>query len=268
MVFGKSFTYNGKNSLNDFNLIMVDFDSSSGFEEPDTAQTIELTTERIGNNPKNALINVKYTDILSFKIGICKSPCENDELEFTQTEVRNIHKWLISNEYSKLIIDNEKYNGVFFNAIPKNITPEIIGDKIIGFVIEWECDSPFAYESSSNTYTITNDETTISFNNSTDDLLNSGVIRPKIEVKKIETGEWYIRNQTTNKTMHFSQLLDDETLSIDCENYVMCSDVANHNLYPYFNKTWLEFVTGENILTISGASIITITCNLPRKVGI
>lgn len=268
MVLGKSFTFNGKNSWDDFNLIIVDFDSSSGFEEPDTVQKLELTTERMGNNPKNVLINVKYENSLSFKIGICKSHCKNDDIEFTQTEVRNIHKWLISDEYLKLTIDSPKFEGVFFNAIPINITPEIINDKIVGFVIEWQCDSPFGYETITNTYTIENNEMTILFDNTTDDLLNSGIIRPQITVKKSGTGEWYINNKTTNRIMKFTQILNDETLHMDCENYVLVSDVKNHNLYNYFNRVWVEFISGINEIEIFGNGIITISCDFPRKVGI
>lgn len=268
MVFGKSFTYNNKNSLTDFNLLMVDFDGSGKFEEPDTAQSLELITERIGNNPRHSLINVRYEDTLSFKIGVCKSVCDNNSLEFTKDEVRNIHRWLTSDRYSKLTIDNKKYENIFFNAVPINITPEIISDKIIGFVIEWKCDSPYGYETVSNVYTVDGNETVISFNNTTDDLLNSGIIRPHIKVLKKGTGEWHLANQTTDKVMSFSQLLNDETLIIDCENYVLTSDVSNHNLYQYFNRVWTEFAAGSNLLKISGNCTVSITCDIPRKAGI
>ena len=114
---GDNFSFNNKNSDTDFNLIMVSFDDSNGFIEPDTAQSLELTKETVGNNPKSRLINVKYEDVLTFNIGLAKSMGD----EFTTAETRNIHEWLMGDKYSSITIDNARYENIHFNAIVTNI---------------------------------------------------------------------------------------------------------------------------------------------------
>lgn len=260
---GDNFSFNNKNSDTDFYLIMVSFDDSSGFIEPDTAQSLELTKETVGNNPKSRLINVKYEDVLTFNIGLAKSMGD----EFTTAETRNIHKWLMGDKYSSITIDNARYENIHFNAIVTNIQEEKIGDKIIGFTITFECDSPYGYETITNTYDIASTKT-ISINNTSDDFINSKhYVKPTISVIGGSTGSITIKNNTLNEETTLS-ILSSENITMDGENMVITSSVANQNLYSKFNRVWFKLEMGVNSITITGKATVTITFNVARKVGI
>lgn len=262
-ISGNSFTFKGKNSSIDFGLILVEFDSTNGFSKSNTAQELNITKEFVGNNPRTKLINVKYDDVLKFDIGIAKSTGE----EFSQTEIRDIHKWLMVNSYRHLVIDNNRYEGIHFNVIVTNIQEEKITDKIVGFLISFECDSPYGYETITNTYEIA-DKITISINNSSDDFIHSAYhIKPTITIQSGSTGSVVIKNNTLNRETSVS-MLNLEKITMDSENMVITSSVANQNLYTKFNKVWFELALGINSISITGSSSVTITFDVARKVGI
>lgn len=265
MILGKSFTFNGQNS-SDYNLMLVSFERESGFETPEIATELNLTTERTGNNPTVRLVNTQYSDVLKFQISCILNEDICPSKEISTAAFRNILKWLTTNKYTRLEIDEERFQNLYFNAIVTNITPYKIDDKLIGFVADFECDSPYGFTSKSIQKTVT---TSLSFtiNNDSDDLLNPDCyIKPVIKIIKTGTGAFSITNQTLGITTAFTKLMNTEELTMDCVNMIFNSSIQNRNMYSYFNRQWQKLAIGENAITVEGDGIITITYEVPRKV--
>lgn len=257
------FTFNGKNSKSDFGYIIVSFDKSSGFSEPDIAQSLDVTKENVGNNPKAKLIELSYEDVLQPCFGLMK--CDGEA--FTKEEIRNIHKWLMVNEYTTLLINNSLCNNVHFNAITTNIEIKKINGGVVGVAVTFECDSPYGYETASTSYTISGNKTFI-LNNTSDGFLNNEIyIKPYIKIKKEDSGDFTIQNITLNQTTVLN-LLNQEEIIMDCENMVLSSSISNRNLYSKFNRVWVSLALGNNSIKVTGNGTITVSYDVARKVGI
>lgn len=257
------FTFNGKNSKSDFGYIIVSFDKSSGFSEPDTAQTLEVSKENIGNNPKARLINLSYDSVLSFCFGLMK--CDGEA--FTKTEIRDLHKWLMVDKYTTLLINNTYCKNIHFNAIVTNIEIKKINGNVVGIVVSFECDSPYGYETASTSYTITSKKSFI-LNNNSDDFINDEIyVKPYIKIVKDTSGDFTIQNTTLGQTTVLN-LLNQEELIMDCENMTFTSSIPKRNLYSNFNRVWVSLARGNNNITVTGNGTITISFEVARKVGI
>lgn len=257
------FTFNGKNSKSDFGYIIVSFDKSSGFSEPDTAQSLEVTKENVGNNPKAKLIELSYENVLQPCFGLMK--CDGEA--FSKEEIRNIHKWLMVNEYTTLLINNSLCNNVHFNAIATNIEIKKINSGIVGVAVTFECDSPYGYQTASTSYTISGNKT-FALNNTSDDFLNNEIyIKPYIKIIKEDSGDFTIKNTTLNQTTVLN-LLNQEEVIMDCENMILSSSIPNRNLYSKFNRVWVSLALGNNSIKVIGNGTITISYDVARKVGI
>lgn len=257
------FTFNGKNSKSDFGYIIVSFDKSSGFSEPDTAQSLEVTKENVGNNPKAKLIELSYEDVLQPCFGLMK--CDGEA--FSKKEIRDIHKWLMVNEYTTLLINNSVCNNVHFNAITTNIEIKKFNGSIVGVSVTFECDSPYGYDTASTSYTISGNKTFI-LNNTSDDFLNNEIyIKPYIKIIKEGSGDFTIKNTTLNQTTVLN-LLNQEEVIMDCENMILSSSISNRNLYSKFNRVWISLALGNNSIKVTGNGTITISYDVARKVGI
>lgn len=77
--------------------------------------------------------------------------------------------------------------------------------------------------------------------------------KPEIWIYKIGNGDLSIINRTNNnQEFKFVNILDKETLYIDCEREHIETDINMKYRYDNFNNEYLELLTGENVLEFKG----------------
>lgn len=137
-----SFTYMGLNSLKDKHLRVVAFDADSG--EVDTFLGIDAVYTDNYDGTKRIDYGAKYANVAMPKISVMKL----DKTDFTVAEVRDFLKWTTGVRqisYLDLMAGNE----VRFSLLGrvKNVSQQKLDSRTIGFTIEFESISPWAYSS-------------------------------------------------------------------------------------------------------------------------
>lgn len=224
---------------------------------------VELLTQKVFRNPKPYLLGVQQSPVLSFDVQFT-SP---DELMVE--DIRQIQAWLFGqSEYQKLQVQQFDMSDVYFNCFITS--PQIIkvGNVIKGIAGTVICDSPFAWsfpKTATRNYTSLADETIV-INNTSD---NNYYTYPTI-LATVDTfgGDFSITNNTDNgRVFSFTDLLQDEVLTIDNERSIITSSTGLRRL-SNFNKNWFRLVRGVNSLTIFGnVSQLKFTYSPARKLA-
>ena len=237
--------------------------NDSGVIESSFGSSINLITKKLLRNPVEYLFGVEQTPPLEFDISIT-SP---DPIPGSMRDV--IGSWLFGKQsYRKLRIIQNDLQDVYFNCFIVSGTAIYIGNLCYGFKCHIKNDSPFAY---GNTQTITRTYTLLAnelytYNNLS---ANAYYTYPTVTFKISSVGiDFGIMNANdNNRVFTFTSLTAGEIMTVDCQRQIISSStgllrVAN------FNKKWLRFVPGINILRIvGGIDYLTLQIPVAKKVG-
>lgn len=256
-LFCDDFIFNNK-KMSDFGFSTATFETISLSTPKDLALKKTLTTERIGTNPVNYLLNVKYEDVLKFNVTmltLCNEP-------ITVETFREVVRWLTTKKYEKLEIKNQKYNGYnyYFNCVVSDIQVYESNDIPMGVEFEMTCDAPYAWRD----ITVVCDKSPHTLIIETDDLLNN--VKPVFTFTMGNAGDVTIYSEETDTEMQFTDMLAIETCTVDIEHCILSSNIKNRNLYNSFNRKWIELIPGNNTITFSGVSSLTISARIPMEV--
>ena len=207
------------------------------------------TTQYLKKGHRKTITNSKYTEdsCLSFDAEIFSYSVIDDEL------YEEICMWLFEDSnYRKLIINSDKYDGIYFNCTLNSaeVIKGGIDDKygVVGFKFTINCDAPWGWEHQERTFTTTG------LSAITTHGVVKGYINPKLTIKTGSNGgDIKIVNITdNNRSTTFEALSPSSTIT-------MISETANvvyskpENIWEKFkSKKFFRLCTGVNQFSITG----------------
>ena len=136
-----SFNYMGQNSLKDKNLIVVHFESGDTGETETFLGMDSVYTEN-AYGTRRIDYGARYNSVALIRISVMKK----DEESFSVTEVRDFLKWTTGvKKTSFLDLVNEDTVAYSFCGRVINVLQHKLDQKTVGFTIEFESVSPWAY---------------------------------------------------------------------------------------------------------------------------
>ena len=143
---GTDFHYDN-HALSDYGLMLVASEEDQRF----VTRSI-ISTEQSAKRPEIFIFKTKYEDTLVLNFSIFKNSCklsEQSDYQFTQTELREVRRWLESPKTPKeLIIKNTSkkedeiisYFGLF-----TEVQPYLVGANCYGLNLAFKCNAPYGY---------------------------------------------------------------------------------------------------------------------------
>lgn len=262
------FKYDGK-YLSDINCMLATFDGSSGFTTKQGC-SLNLQTIKASSTQKYQKYGVSYDDYLTDTWQIAKQKCINpDDRYFTIKEIRNIMRWLNSEKYKKLYLVDDEYLNIYFMAT-FNVSKIMSAGKCIGFELNLICNSSFGYETKTVKSSITDQNKTILLSIDND---RKSFIYPKIDIEILENGDLEIASSTeSDRKLILHDCSVGDKIFIDCENRVIMSSNATHNLPSSFNFIFprinYSFNNDDYKININLNSNVSIELEQVRKVGV
>ena len=257
--------YSSKN-LSDFGFIVCSF-GSKGVETVSDGAKITFNTLSTQNGLKHELTSVEYEECLETTIQICKHSCSGGIQEITETEHRQLTKWLNRKKFLKLKILDQEHIDLYYKAIISTSKIEING-RLMGLELEVRTNHPFAYK----------EPKIININNLVQDGKHSindisheeGYIYPHMEIIINADGDLNIHNSIENRDTRITNCVAGEVITMDYP--VIQSSISSHNIQNDFNWDFFRvantFENSRNDLTISLPCTIKIEYSPIVKVGL
>ena len=253
--------------LSEYGLVLASFEDASDIEE-EIGMSYETIEEYISNNPVPVYIGAKYSEKLRPTATLIKDPCSLQEKFFTEHDCRTILRELTGfYGYKKMqIYSNKLDEELYFNVRINNVKYKKVAGKIVGVILEMECDSQFAWSKEFNyTYKISAGDT-LYFYNISDDLNN--YLKPTVKITtSSDVNELRIVNLSDNNwTTILKNITAEEVIIMDCKNEILESS-KKRNILNDYNMHFMRFVHGVNKIQVNHDTIIDISFVYPRKVG-
>jgi len=253
-----------KESNEAYGIMCASFDAVSGAEKVSGGGETELNIEKTPRSGAFHITSQPYSSPLSFTFQVINY----DGTNIDETKERSIKKWLCKRgKYIDFQIDDIRFDNVKFLVNISN--PQIIkvGD-VVGMEFSVQCKFPYGYSPTLNKlYNIStiNQQITLFINNDDDDY-----IFPDVIITSNINGSLSITNSTdvANRIFTISNLVVGEVITIKGSIPDISSSVSSHAVWTDFNKRWIRFTDGTNILTVSNLCTIKLSYQEPRKVGI
>lgn len=267
------FYFNGA-KLSDYGCIVSNINSS--FSDSSPIGNIELETIKSHSTQKNKIINSEYDDVISASFDICKNPGiykTPQEMIFTDAEISLFARWLNQKKYCKFqpIYESGLYSDIFFYGTFNSISSVIISDNTVGLTLSFTSNSPFGYINEKEFVTeLTSDSKTFTLYDDSDEI---GEIRPSLfQIKCKANGDLQIKNNRDKKITVINNCLNEEIITLDCENRIIQSSKSHPTIYNDFNYYYPKIInTMEdryNIFTVTLPCEIIVKYEPIRKVGI
>lgn len=266
-LFSKDLIF-GNFRISDHGLIPVSF-SYNGISEDEIGMTITTSEEFIGNSPIPVYLGDKYSEKLKFQVTVIKNPCVFDEpMYFTAKDCRWILRELISKngyQWTKIIM-YDLDEDIWYRAKISNISYERIGSHIAGLILEFECDSHFAWTPERSITVQAKANQPFYIYNDSDDL--SGFLYPLILISPSSSGTITITNKINNQITEIQNIQANEEITIDSQKEIISSNLNHELLLDDFNLCWPGLMPGKNEYVCSTNANIIVKYRSPRKVGI
>lgn len=253
-----------KESSEEYGLICVSFDEVSGAEKVSGGCKTELITEKTPRSNTFNITSQEYSEPLSFTFQVINE----DASDIEEIEERMIKKWLCKRgKYIDFYIDDIRFYDKVFNV---NIhDPQIIKvNGVNGMEFTATCKYPYALSTpivKLDNITTQNQQIKLYIDNDDD-----SYIYPDIVITANASGTLSITNNTEldNHVFTINNLTVGEVITIAGNTPDISSSISSHDVWVDFNKHWLRFVDGYNMLTVSNLCTIKLTYSEPRKVGV
>ncbi len=260
------FSYGDKN-LSDFGFILCNFGGSKGLETVSDGCQITFNTVPVLGGSKHHLVNTEYEECLEDTWQICKHSCKGGIQEITETEHREITRWLNRKNFLKLKILDESHIDIYYEAI-FNVSKIKIDGRLFGFELEVKTNAPFALRESriiNIKNTVKNGKHSIN-----DTSHEEGYIYPKTEIVVNADGNLNIHNAIEDRNTYIANVSAGEIITMDYP--VIQSSNSSHNIQNDFNWKFFRIANtydnSRNDLTISLPCSIKIKYSPIVKVGL
>jgi hypothetical protein len=239
-----SFEYDGISS-SVFGLKVASLQSSSTKEEF-FGTPLTIVEEVIVGRTKPSFIGTTMTGKIEFNIELIS------EKELTITDLQAINLWLFKRTYKKLLIVDERYTDIYFNAIFIEPQKILVGNVPYGLKVKIVCDAPYGYKDITLINPTSVDNATKIYDYTYPELVLHPTITPST---------FRIVNNTTGETFEILNVTNTlgNNISIDCAKKIMPA-----SLFQNFNLKWTRFVPGVNSLTLTGN--IDIKLKIPKTI--
>lgn len=259
------FLYDNKN-LSDFGLIICNFGEKGVDTVSDGAEVI-FNTVSVQNGSKHELTSVEYEDCLETKIQVCKHSCSSGVQEITETEHRQLTRWLSRKKFLKFKILDEAHIDLYYEA-KINISKIEMNGCLYGLELEIITNRPFSLKEPriiNVKNTVQNGKHSIS-----DTSHEEGHIYPLTEITVTESGDLNIYNAIEDRNTYIANCTAGEIITMDYP--VIQSSISSHNIQNDFNWNFFRiantFENSRNDLTISIPCTIKIEYSPIIKVGL
>lgn len=130
-------------TLSSFGCVLCNFGGSKGVETVSDGCEITFNTVPTMGGSKHNLTSVQYEDCLETTLQICKHSCNGGVQEITESEHRELTKWLSRKKFLKFKILDEEHIDIYFEAA-FNISKIEIDGRLFGLELEVKTNRPFA----------------------------------------------------------------------------------------------------------------------------
>lgn len=253
-------------TLSSFGCILCSF-GEKGLETVSDGCEVKFNTVPTMGGSKHDTTSVQYEDCLETTLQICKHSCNGGIQEVTESEHRELTKWLGRKRFLKFKILDEDHIDIYYEAAFGISKIEIDG-KLFGFELAVKTNRPFALK----------EPRTIAINNTVQDGKHSindtsyeeGYIYPEMEITINQSGNLKIHNAIENRDTYIADCRVGEVITMDYP--VIQSSDSSHNIQNDFNWTFFRIANtydnSRNDLTISLPCSIKIKYSPIVKVGI
>lgn len=261
--YSSSFIYNGVAS-NMYNLYVSEI-GGDGNSTWNGAGSMEIYNKKLYRRSTPFFYGSAVGDNMEFELSFT-SP---EDIDSRTSEL--IQKWLFSSRsYKKLMIVQPDMQDVYMNVILND--PQVVreGNLIRGYTCTAQCDSPFGGwkfpKTKTYTYTAEVIDTTVTFNNTSDD--NGDYLYPQLVITMNNAGgDITITNQSdSNRVFSFTGLSPSETLTVD-NSLQQISSSTDLKRMSNFNKKFFRLIPGINTIRFQGnVSSIAMTYQFVAKI--
>lgn len=268
---GDYFIFNNINSEN-YNIVIGNDnaieDVSFGLNRSIIKSEVNKYREKIN------VLGTTNDEPISFEFIMLKNPCIGISSYFTTEELRQVLGWITSPYYPCLFKWGNKKDGdsqYEYFGIFTQVSSFSKGDDVYGIKVKFETNSSYAYSPIlEKTFNIVNSSDFELINNS-DNYYD--YIYPTVEITPNFTGELTIKNVTDGEKSITISVLQNNTITIDCEKFKI-SDVAGIvDLYDLGIRDvdyiyWIRLLNGSNVFSVIGDADITFKYRECYKLGI
>lgn len=221
-VYHPSFNLLGRNSHDDYNLIITHFDADNG--ECDTWLGMDPIYSESVNGTHRIDYGAKFNDVAKPKITLIKS----DGSDFTTQDVRNFLKWTTGhrqNSYLELCEWNEDegtWNSKFrFLGRVTSAYQQKLDSRTIGVVVEFTTISPFAYSPIQIIEAQVDGNAIIETPHDSDDLDTLVYLDVEFTNTGEDQGSLSIISGTMQEPTEVNGLLVNETITLNSNGFIM-----------------------------------------------
>lgn len=260
--YHSSFTYLGKNSKDDFNLIITHFSDNADSGETDTFLSTSAVCSDSYDGTRKKFYGTKYDAVAEIQITVIKQ----DGTDFGIADNRNALRWLTGSRQATwmdfYVGEEVKYRLL---GHVKSVSQYKMDAKILGLVITFESVSPYGYSSLQTVSQSLTGTETITIACDSDDLYSYIQMNTKF-VNTASNGSLIITNHALEDITEVTGLAVNEIVTIS-DNMVITSDKPLKTFGNTFNFVFPRLVAGDNRLTIQGKGNITFEYITPVKLG-
>ena len=264
--YGTSFIFDGI-PCEEMGLVMYDF-SSAKQTETMFSSNLEISEDRISGRYRPLMYGGNINSPLEFNLVMCASDNKTYyNHPFDRWDLQKISSWLTGHtEYKWLEIVQPDMENYRYKCIISDLkVVEVAGNKW-GFSCKVTCDSPYAY-TKPYVYHLTG-ETTINSISSAN-LFYYPIIN--IDSYSAGTISISVSNQKEESVFTMNDVpLSAGKISIDCENGIITCD-GDFNMYQYVSFSnkfhFPRLYRGDNLITLSGITSCSVTCEWPVNIG-
>lgn len=261
--YNTSFTYLGKNSKEDFGLIVSHFADQSDSGEVDTYLSTDAIYTDSYDGTRQKFYGAKYNTVATPQITLIKQ----DGSDFGVNDNRQALKWLTGSRQSTwmdfYIWDEDKPRYRMLGRV-SNVSQYKMDARIVGLVVTFESVSPYAYSNLKTEAKSVSGTATMTISNDSDDV-HSYVYMNMIYENGTGTS-LTITNQTTGDETKIVNLVNNETVTIS-DNMMITSDKPSKTFGTSFNFVFPRLQAGDNNFVIKGTGRVTFQYITPIKIG-
>ena len=264
--YGCSFRF-GKNTLEDFGLLIYNFGSSSQDDSSEFTAQGEMVYDVVQSRDRINLYGKENKDTLRLNLVFGVNPDRIDTNKWlTRDEIARVANWLTGNGYwDWLSINQEDMVDYRYRVVLDKLELLHNGLYPYAFAAEFAADSSYAYTYPMNFTWVAGDNI---FNNRS---TNTGYYRPGMTIYFPSGGESFsiINKSDGNREFKFTDLPSSVSeIKVDNENQIIVDVENDLNLYEYFNHNFFRAVKGKNDIVITGNAIVKVRCEFPVNIGV
>ena len=241
-MFATDFLFDSQR-LSDFGCMICSFDGDFSTAE---GSEIEYNVVQSPARDRFNFYGAKWSSQIVWNFSICKNPCVDSDVYFSQYEESQLAKWLLKTDgYKPFQFDQEGYEDIYYKAYI-NMMPYQVGGRTVGFDLTVTSDCAYGYTDLIVKKATINASTPLRIN------INNDITADILPLFTINgNGSFYLRNDSDTMNINTEFKNVSSTITMDSENDIILGVSPNE-----FNWHFLRLVDGNNIIKTDSESDI------------